>query len=227
MHLLSSVHYSHAFDNAFWNGLQMVYRDGDGTVFGSFTACVDVIGHEMTHGVVQTEANLAYEGQPGALNESIADVFGTLAKQWHLKQTVDEADWLIGAGLLKHPGAKAIRSMKAPGTACDDPALGGKDRQPAHMRDFVHTTAEDGGVHINSGIPNHAFFIFATALGGHAWETAGEVWYDALCSGLRETTDLRAFAEATKRAAAAIDARTAEAVLKAWEEVGISALLAR
>jgi len=221
MHLLSSVHYAHKFDNAFWNGLQMVYGDGDGKVFGTFTSCVDVIGHEMTHGVVQTEADLAYEGEPGALNESIADVFGTLAKQWHLKQSVDQADWLIGAGLLKHKGAKALRSLKAPGTAYDDPALGGKDPQPAHMRDFVHMRADDGGVHVNSGIPNHAFFLFATALGGNAWEVAGKIWYETLCSGIRATTDFHGFARATAKTAGAHGEAVGHALVQAWDGVGI------
>jgi len=221
MHLISTVHYSHKFDNAFWNGLQMVYGDGDGKVFGTFTSCVDVIGHEMTHGVVQSEANLEYEDQPGALNESIADVFGTLAKQWHLKQSVDQADWLIGEGLLKHKGAKALRSLKAPGTAYDDAALGGKDPQPAHMRDFVHTRADDGGVHINSGIPNHAFFLFATALGGNAWEVAGKIWYETLCSGIRATTDFHGFARATAKTAAQHGAPVVNALAQAWDGVGI------
>ncbi len=135
MRLDSTVHYDRDFDNAFWNGSQMVYGDGDGVIFTGFTACLDVIGHELTHGVTSSTANLDYQGQSGALNESISDVFGTLVKQWKLHQTVTQADWLIGAGLLA-PGVKgkALRSMKEPGTAFDDPRLG-KDPQPGRMRD--------------------------------------------------------------------------------------------
>ncbi len=86
MHLVSSVHYARDFDNAFWNGRQMVYGDGDGKAFTGFTTCLDIIGHELAHGITQHECGLAYEGQAGALNESISDVFGSLLKQWHRKQ---------------------------------------------------------------------------------------------------------------------------------------------
>ena len=174
MRLDSSVHYSTDYDNAFWNGMQMVYGDGDGTIFDRFTKCLDVIGHELTHGVTQYEAGLEYQDQPGALNESFSDVFGVLVKQWKLKQTADKADWLIGAGLLaKGIKGVALRSMKAPGTAYDDPNLG-KDPQPDHMKNFYKGHQDNGGVHINSGIPNHAFYLVATALGGNAWEKGGK-----------------------------------------------------
>ena len=168
--LVATVHYDRHYDNAFWNGSQMVFGDGDGTVFLGFTGSLDVIGHELTHGVTESTARLTYSGQPGALNESVSDVFGSLVKQRALGQTADEADWLIGADLLA-PGVKGVglRSLKAPGTAYDDPRLG-KDPQPADMAGYVSTTDDNGGVHINSGIPNRAFQLVATALGGPAWE---------------------------------------------------------
>jgi len=137
MRLTASVHYGKAYDNAFWNGQQMIFGDGDGKIFNDFTVSLDVIGHELTHGVVQFTCDLAYHDQPGALNESFADVFGSLVKQWKKVQTAKEADWLIGAGLLaKGIKGKALRSLAAPGTAYDDPLLG-TDPQPAHMRDYV------------------------------------------------------------------------------------------
>src|SRR5262249_20304804 len=141
----SSVHYGQAYDNAFWDGTQMVYGDGDGKLFERFTRAVDVIGHELTHGVTAHEANLDYQNQPGALNESFSDVFGSLVKQGSLAQTAGEADWLIGEGLFtaKVKGV-ALRSLKAPGTAYDDPVLG-KDPQPATMKGYVQTTDDDGG----------------------------------------------------------------------------------
>jgi len=189
MRLDSSVHYGSGYDNAFWNGSQMVYGDGDGKLFTRFTVAVDVIGHELTHGVTAHEANLEYQDQPGALNESISDVFGSLVKQRALQQTAISADWLIGAGLFtKRVAGKALRSLEAPGTAYDDPVLG-KDPQPGHMSDYVETSDDDGGVHINSGIPNRAFYLAATAIGGFAWEKAGRIWYVALRDRFRKTTD--------------------------------------
>ena len=110
----------------------------------------------------------------------MSDVFGSLIKQYSLKQDASHADWLIGAGLLA-AGVKgvALRSMKAPGTAYNDPVLG-RDPQPAHMKDYIHTTDDNGGVHLNSGIPNHAFYLAAIAIGGNAWDVAGRIWYETL-----------------------------------------------
>ena len=166
LHLDSTVHYQNNYDNAFWNGQQMVYGDGDGQLFKRFTFCLDVIGHELTHGVTQYTSGLSYQGQSGALNESVSDVFGSLVKQHRLGQTAAQADWLIGQGLFT-PNVKgvALRSMIAPGTAYDDPVLG-RDPQPANMSGFVTTASDNGGVHINSGIPNHAFFFGGCGIGG-------------------------------------------------------------
>ena len=224
MRLDSSVHFSKRFDNAFWNGRQMVYGDGDGILFQRFTRCVDVIGHELTHGVTQYEAALEYNGQSGALNESLSDVFGSLVKQRTLAQSAEQADWLIGAGLFtSRVHGVALRSMKAPGTAYDDPFLG-RDPQPAHMRDYVHTWQDNGGVHLNSGIPNHAFYLAAMALGGAAWEKAGPIWYGALCHRLTPAADLDTMAQATvDEARMAFGMLEARAVRDAWGEVGIVA----
>lgn len=225
LRLDATVHYGLHYDNAFWDGRRMVFGDGDGEVFGDFTACIDVIGHELTHGVTQFTAGLEYNGQSGALNESVSDVFGSLVKQYALHQDAADADWLIGAGLLA-PGVQgvALRSMKAPGTAYDDPRLG-KDPQPAHLRDYVRTAQDNGGVHINSGIPNHAFYLLATALGGPAWERAGRIWYDTL-TGRRLPSDagFTAFARATVAAAKARypEPSVADTVTAAWAKVGIS-----
>ncbi len=159
----------------------MVFGDGDGSIFVGFTKSLDVIGHELTHGVSAEEAKgLEYHDQPGALNESISDVFGSMVKQYALGQDATQADWLIGNDILGPDfHGVALRSMAAPGTAYDDPQLG-KDPQPATMAQYVQTQNDNGGVHINSGIPNKAFHDAAVALGGNAWETAGKVWYAAL-----------------------------------------------
>lgn len=225
--LKGTVHYGMQYDNAFWNGSQMVFGDGDGTVFGRFTAALDVVGHELTHGVTQYSANFVYRGQSGALNESVSDVFGSLVKQYKLGQTADQADWLIGAGLFM-PGVQgaALRSMKEPGSAYDDPNLG-KDPQPGRMSAYVDTTDDDGGVHINSGIPNHAFYLAATAIGGNAWEGAGQIWYDVLTTpSLPAAATFATFGTATVHAARkrfGTGSEQARAVSAAWKAVGVQA----
>ncbi|MET7934013.1 M4 family metallopeptidase [Streptomyces sp. NPDC005322] len=226
----ASVHYSREYNNAFWDGEQMVFGDGDGEIFLDFTIPVDVMAHELTHGVTQYTANLEYFGQSGALNESMSDVFGSLVKQHVLGQSAEKADWLIGAGLLaERVTGVALRSMKAPGTAYDDDVLG-KDPQPGTMDGYVHTSRDNGGVHINSGIPNHAFYLAATALGGNAWERAGQIWYDVLTGGeLASDAEFTDFAELTVAAAHSRYGEGGEhsAVLDAWAGVGITDLRAR
>jgi Zn-dependent metalloprotease len=225
LHLDASVHYGRRYDNAFWNGQQMVFGDGDGDLFNRFTLSLDVIAHELTHGVTSDEAHLVYLGQAGALNESISDVFGSLVKQYAKRQTADEADWLIGEGLFTASvhGA-ALRSMKTPGSAYDDPVLG-RDPQPSTMDGYVQTTADDGGVHTNSGIPNHAFYLAATALLGYAWEKAGRIWYETLRDRrLKPTATFRQFARLTvQNAAHLFGSGERSAVVAAWAEVGVKA----
>ncbi len=224
MKLDSTVHYGQEYNNAFWNGEQMVYGDGDGELFQRFTKCIDVIGHELTHGVTQYEAALEYQGQAGALNESFSDVFGSLVKQYVLKQNVDKADWLIGAGLFaRKVKGVALRSMKDPGTAYDDPTIG-KDPQPGHMKNFVKTTSDNGGVHINSGIPNRAFYFAAQEIGGYAWEKTGKIWYVTLRDRLRENSDFQDAANMTFDVAGSLfgkGSREQKALLTAWSSVGI------
>jgi Zn-dependent metalloprotease len=220
------VHFGESYDNAFWDGQRMVFGDGDGELFNRFTVSLDVIGHELTHGVTEDEAGLIYLGQPGALNESVSDVFGSLVKQYKLQQKADEADWLIGAELLGPAvNGEALRSMKAPGTAYDDAVLG-KDPQPAHMNDYVVTIQDNGGVHINSGIPNHAFYTTAIALPGYAWERAGRIWYATIRDPLvRPTARFRTFARATVRTAQRLYGDASEemqAVRAGWDKVGVT-----
>lgn len=222
--LIGSVHYDEKYNNAFFDGEQMVFGDGDGEIFLDFTVAIDVIAHELAHGLTQYTANLNYYGQSGALNESVSDVFGSLVKQYSLGQTAAQADWLIGAGLLApRVQGVALRSMKAPGTAYDDDVLG-KDPQPASMDDYIHTGDDNGGVHLNSGIPNRAFYLLATALGGSSWERAGQLWFDVLTGGeLAVDADFASFARLTVAAARSRfgEGDEVEAVLKAWSEVGV------
>ncbi|MFD1713209.1 M4 family metallopeptidase [Amnibacterium flavum] len=227
----ATVHYGDEYDNAFWDGERMVFGDGDGEIFRRFTVSLSVIGHELAHGVTQFSADLPYQGQSGALNESVSDVFGSLVEQHSRQQTAAEASWLIGEGLFTDAvEGRALRSMSAPGTAYDDDVLG-RDPQPAHMDFFVDTLEDNGGVHINSGIPNRAFHLAATAIGGFAWEGAGAVWYDTLTRGsISGETDFDSFAAATVRVARARWGRRAsqsEAVVDAWRTVGVEPEAAR
>ena len=231
MRLDSTVHYSQGYDNAFWNGQQMVYGDGDEDLppdqrlFNRFTISLSVVGHELTHGVTQHEAGLAYFAQSGALNESMSDVFGALVRQWALNQTAAEADWLVGEGLFtENVNGVAIRSMKAPGTAYDDPILG-KDPQPAHMDNYQNVPYDNGGVHINSGIPNHAFYRAAVELGGYAWEKMGQIWYVTLKDKLKSLSQFADAARLTHETAGELygsGSLEQQAVRVGWNAVGLS-----
>ncbi|WP_030269736.1 M4 family metallopeptidase [Streptomyces sp. NRRL B-24484] len=227
MRLNGYIHFGVKYKNAFWDGQEMVFGDGDGVKFGDFTGSLDVIAHELTHGVTDFTAEFEYHNQSGALNESISDVFGTLVKQWALKQSVEEADWLIGTEVWT-PGidADALRSMKAPGTAYDNP-LFGRDPQPDRMSKFVHMPdteeGDNGAVHYNSGIPNKAFYLTAMRIGGYAWERAGHLWYESLKAS-EAHFQFQDFADVTYRKAGELygDGSAEQlAVLAAWQEVGI------
>jgi Zn-dependent metalloprotease len=204
----------------------MIFGDGDNQVFKRFTISIDVIGHELTHGVTEHTAALVYSQQSGALNESLSDVFGSLVKQYHAGQSTAQADWLIGESLLADSiNGQALRSMKEPGSAYDDPMLGGKDPQPASMDGYVETLADNGGVHINSGIPNRAFYLVAEKLTGNAWEKPGSIWYSALRDPrLRPSARFQHFASATARAARRLYGAGGDeeaAVAESWREVGV------
>lgn len=220
MKLSSTVNYGDNFENAFWDGQQMTYgRPGPSSPFRTFISRV-VTGHEMTHGVTEFEANVTYRGQPGALNESHSDVFGALVEQRALKQTADKATWLVGDDVWK-PSVKgrALRDMRNPGTAYDDPMIG-KDPQPAHMDNFVKTTRDNGGVHLNSGIPNKAFADFAIAVGGNAWEAPGKIWFEARAKAGSDPSFAQ-FAYQTIEAAKRISPNDVPKLEKAWSDVGV------
>ena len=225
MPLRGVVHFGEQYPNAFWDGQRMVFGDGDGEVLGSMTASLDVIGHELGHGVTEHEAGLEYWGQSGALNESLSDVWGSMVKQYKLNQDASAADWLIGSEVWTPTIAgDALRSMKAPGEAYDD-QLVGKDPQPAHMNQYVETVQDNGGVHINSGIPNKAFYLAATKIGGRAWEVSGRIWYESLQHpALRTDSGFADFARLTVGTAQRLhgrDSSEAMAVADAWEDVGV------
>ncbi|MCB0640032.1 MAG: M4 family metallopeptidase, partial [Phaeodactylibacter sp.] len=154
-------------DNAFWNGFAMFYGNGN-FGFKPLARGLDVAGHEMSHGVVQATANLEYYGESGALNESFADVFGAM---------IDRDDWKIGEDVVQTSAfpSGALRDMQNPnqgGSGLNDPGW-----QPAHTNEQYSGNQDNGGVHINSGIPNRAFYLFADAVGK---AKAEQVYYLAL-----------------------------------------------
>lgn len=222
MALISSVHLGRRLNNAFWTGEQMAYGDGDGEMFVRFTRSLDVVGHELTHGVVTHTCNLDYYGESGALNEHFADVMGVLVRQWQKKQTAKQADWVIGAEIMGPVvEARCLRTFREERAYENDPLLG-TDPQPKHLDDKYVGGADRGGVHINSGIPNHAFFLVAQELGGNAWEKPGRIWYKTLLA-LSRSSDFEQMVAMTEQVATAeygSGSREAEAVSSAWKAVG-------
>ena len=219
MTLISSVHYSVHYNNAFWSGSQMTYGDGDGKIFLDFTKSSDVIGHELTHGVTQFAAGLNYSGEAGGLNESMSDVFGSMFRQWRAGQDVAQADWLIGADLLgataKERGFSCLRDLADPAAKhCLAP-------QPKKFSQYKPGMDP----HESSGIPNLAFHKAAMAIGGKSWEKAGQVWYQAL-TGFPASPALKmgAFAKRTRAVAKTLfpgEPEIEAAIAAAWLEVGL------
>ncbi len=227
MPLLSCVHFGRGVANAFWDGQRMVYGDGDGQLFERFTKSLDVVAHEMTHGVQTFTSNLTYYGESGALNEHFSDVFGVVVKQWHLGVDVDQddANWLVGAELIsamgKTKGIRAIRDMGPQPGYKDSPI--GTDIQPKHYDDKYTGAGDRGGVHINSGIPNLAFYRTAKLIGGNAWDAPAKIWYETMIR-LPSDADFalaaKTFAEVAGEKYGA-DSKEQFAVVTAFKEVGV------
>ncbi|KAK4162352.1 M4 family metallopeptidase [Cladorrhinum sp. PSN259] len=242
MEMKAFLHFSFNWPNAVWHPTTncMVFGDGFqynpfaespalapigglGGYIGNFVESLEVVAHELMHGITQHTSPLEYKKQSGALNESLSDVFGSMVKQYALNQTAAEADWLMGEGVILpgHAGM-ALRSLKAPGTAYILPGNAGRDPQPSHMEHFFRKSDDNFGVHINSGIPNHAFYIAATKLGGFSWEEAGRVWYEALTKGkLSYQCTFREFAQVTLKFARSRGDHVFTAVDGAWKAVGV------
>lgn len=176
--LVLNVHFDVQYNNAFWDGDEMTFGDGDGVIFSGFARSLDVVAHELAHGVTQFTSGLVYQGESGALNEHFSDVFGTTITQWVARESPADADWLIGDEIMGPDlYGEALRSMAHPGTAYDNPILG-TDPQPAHYSTRYTGNNDNGGVHINSGIPNRAFYLAAMEMGDTV--EAARIWYHAL-----------------------------------------------
>ncbi|MCU1386297.1 MAG: extracellular metalloprotease [Acidobacteria bacterium] len=219
MTLLSSIHYGTKYNNAFWNGTQMTYGDGDGAVFTDFTRGNDVMAHELTHGVTQHTLGLAYADEAGGLNESLSDVFGSMFRQWQANQDANTADWLIGHDILGPTalakGFTCLRDMSNPAAShCLSP-------QPIHFSQYR------GGMdpHLSSGIPNVAFCRIAKSVAGKSWLGVGQVWYDVLSTTApRPNMLMLEFANATRATAKKLhpaDAAFHAAVDAGWKSVGL------
>lgn len=223
MDLISSGHFGQRYNNAFWNGRQMAYGDGDGYTFRSLHSSLDVAAHEMGHGIIDNTCRLIYKGQSGALNESLADVYGVTIEQWKVKVSSARATWLLGEGVIGPAStAKALRSFtKDPAYQGD--RIFGTDPQPKHMSGYIHTSEDNGGVHLNSGIPNHAYYLFCMKLGGASYDRPIRVWHAAM-KRLWFWHGFGSMAKQTIRAAQEMyGADVAQAAREAWAEVGIRA----
>ncbi|TCP57635.1 thermolysin [Tumebacillus sp. BK434] len=203
--IISGVNYSSRYNNAFWEGTQMVYGDGDGSTFIALSGSYDVVAHELTHAVTEYTSGLIYSYQSGALNESWSDAMASV---------MDSSNWLIGEAVYT-PGISgdALRSMS-------NPAAYG---QPAHMNQYVNTSSDNGGVHTNSGIPNKAFYNFATAIGSRT--IAGKIWYTASRDYMTSSTNFSGARAATLSACAALYGSGSSyytQLKSAWSAVGIN-----
>lgn len=219
MTMMSSIHFGTNYNNAMWNGTQMVYGDGDGKLFIDFTKGNDVIGHELTHGVTQHSLQLAYSGDAGGLNESLSDCFGSMFRQWEAGQDVNAADWLIGSDIMgsvaKAKGYKCLRNMANP---ADKAALA---PQPSLYSQI--TPGMDP--HYSSGPPNLAFTTACKTLGGKSWEKIGQVWYTVLTtSGPQPHITMPQFAARCRQVAGQLfakDPAVAKAVDAGWKKIGL------
>jgi Zn-dependent metalloprotease len=219
MGMISSIHYGTDYNNAFWNGSQMTYGDGDGAVFIDFTNGNDVIGHELTHGVTQHSLQLNYTNEAGGLNESLSDCFGSMFRQWEAKQNVNQADWLIGKDIMGpdalQKGLTCLRDMANPAAKhCLAP-------QPTKFSQYQPGMDP----HESSGIPNLAFYTVAMAVGGNSWDKVGQIWYKSMTGfGPSPAMKMKAFADRTRAVAAQLnpgDTALAGAVDAGWKKVGL------
>jgi Zn-dependent metalloprotease len=219
MTLISSIHYGTNYNNAFWNGSQMTYGDGDGSIFVDFTKGDDVIGHELTHGVTQHSLQLNYTNEAGGLNESLSDCFGSMFRQWEAKQNVNQADWLIGKDIM---GPAAI----AKGFTCLRDLANPAAKHCLAPQPTKFSQVKPGmDPHLSSGPPNLAFFTIAKAVGGNSWDKVGQIWYKSMTGfGPTPAMKMKAFANRTRAVAAQLNpgnTTIANAVNAGWKKVGL------
>lgn len=225
------VNFGQKYNNAFWDGKRMVFGNGDGTYFNTFLT-QNVFTHELSHAVTEYQCGLKYENQSGALNEHLSDVFAVCIDQQILKQKSSQASWLIGEGVFNTAkiNAKALRTFKNE-LAYDDKLIG-KDQQPKHMSNFKNlpntSDGDWGGVHINSGIPNRAFYEFCvlaeTEIGDErmnsSWKAPLSVWFSTY-PRIKPNTQFKEFALDTISVTKRIHPQLEKQIRKAWNIVGV------
>lgn len=166
-----------SYGNAFWNGMAMFYGNG-GSVFKPLAGALDVAAHEMTHGVIQNTANLEYQNEPGAINESMADIAGAM---------VDRSNWQLAEDIIPNGSpyfpTGAMRDLSNPhngGSSFSDPSY-----QPMHVNEKYTGTNDNGGVHMNSGIINYAYYLLAESISKNKAE---KLFYRALSVYMTQTS---------------------------------------
>lgn len=211
------VRYGVDYVNAFYDGKYLVFGMGDGEIFADFSLGLDVFAHEFGHKLIDQGPRLEYFGQSGALNEHLSDVIGVSVREFEARRKDPSSgrNWRIGSELFLD-GTSALRDMMEPGTAYDNEALG-KDPQVGHMNDYIETFMDNGGVHINSGIPNRAFALFVESVDRNAWELPLRTWMRA-ANKANPRTDFNEFARYTVDVAG----KYRPEVTKAWSDCGIT-----
>ena len=242
MTIVSSVHYGRNYNNAFWNGEQMTYGDGDGRSFREFSGGLDVVGHELTHGVTEFTSGLIYENESGALNESFSDMMGNTIEYYAEANGRETGgtepdgdpvtpDFLIGEDIyLPDDAVDGFRNMTDPR----------EDDDPDHYSERYTGTSDNGGVHSNSGIPNHVYYLAVNGgrnagcdtvgsnghqhsancdenVQGLGLATAAQVFY----AGFTSLTEYANFCDA-RNATMAVSSKTAKSVGDAWDAVGVT-----
>jgi bacillolysin len=215
--MVSSAHLGRRYNNAYWNGTQMAYGDGDGTSFIEFSGDLDVVGHELSHGVTEATSNLIYQNESGALNESFSDIMGTA-----IEFDTGSGNWTIGEDIT--PGTNGLRNMANPG----------EDGDPSHYLDRYLGSGDNGGVHINSGIINHWFYLLVnggqnakasrasgTNVQGIGLAAAEDIVFLGFTALPASATFCNARASTVEMAA---DTHKAN-VAAAWDEVGVDVAL--
>ncbi len=219
--LISTVHVGESWNNAAWNGVQMMYGDGDGKTFIPLSAGLDVIGHELTHAVTEHTANLVYKNESGALNESLSDIMGVM---------VEKKDWDLGADIYTpdKPG-DALRSLKDPASIPNP--LKPSEGYPDHYSKRYTGTADNGGVHINSSINNKAAYLvseggdhYGVKVTGVGREATEKIYYRALTKYLTANSDFKMMRQAALQSAEDLygkNSKAVQAVTKAYDAVGV------
>lgn len=237
----SVAHYGNNYNNAFWNGTYTVYGDGDGVIFRELSGGLDVVSHEHTHGVTDCTSDLIYQDESGALNESFSDILGNSAEFFAAANNLDPSvgpDWFIGEDVYLPADALAgFRNMADPR----------EDDDPDHYSERQTGGGDNGGVHTNSGIPNHAFYLLvnggqnagcdATGSNGHTHTadcdvtvagivlTKAERIFFVAFTGLPSNATMSNARDATIAAAKSLypsESATCASVANAWQAVGVS-----